>query len=137
MAAQGVVDVGLHGGVGAQLDHLPGHPRKKPHATITVNSRVAPAGLDDGSTQQGDIGACIAAPPSHRCGCDEVGEERPAAGRGDEYHCRSGPAKPVPPPVCRTITSTSNVLMPNTPRWAARPASAAPTDGVFSTARAP
>ena len=47
------------------------------------------------------------------------------------------PAKPVPFPVWRTITSTSSELIPNTPRWAASADNVDATDGVVVTARAP
>ena len=39
--------------------------------------------------------------------------------------------------LCRTITSTSSVLIPNTIRWAARPDSVAATVGVANAVRAP
>ncbi len=91
VTAQCVVDVDLHGGIGAQLDHLTSRAEQKAAQHHHRQLQSGGTELDDRRQQQRAVGGAKAAPPSDGTRRDDIRNEGSQAARGEEQ--RSG-AKP-------------------------------------------
>ena len=113
VSAQRVVDIDLHRGVRAQLDHLARPPSRKPHTDHHRQLQAGPAELDDGGRVPTHRWPWRSGPSGDGRGRDAVGQERSGAGGGDEQQ-RGAQAGDLRGVACAApCSSTSRVLMPN------------------------
>ena len=96
MPTHSVVDIDLHGRVGAEFDQLPDYPEQEGTADHHQwchhgDVRRRPRTLDYRSAQQCRVDAGIPTPSANRRGCQEGGQECTAAGGGDKHDDGSQP----------------------------------------------
>ena len=118
------------------LTTWPAAPTRNPHTTITGSCSPAPPSWKIAASPSAPLAVANRPHRPTAAGVTNVATKAPRPVAARNTTTVPSPATSCIPE-CLTSTSTSNVLMPNTTRWAASPDSVAATVGTDSTVRMP